>query len=144
MQENPNKIKAAGIFGFIIGMTLIYGIYFYFTNREPSFDDQLMDVAKEINKHCPFPVDSNMQLDNVIAMPGKILVYNYTVTGFPTEGINLAYLKQYIHDYSINNTKTNPDMQYIRDKDVTFIHALKAPDGTFILKDTVAPKEYKN
>ena len=44
----------------------------------PSINEQLMDTAKEINKHCPIMVDSLTRLDNSIATLDNKLQFNYT------------------------------------------------------------------
>lgn len=44
--------------------------------RKISFNDELIQIANEINKHAPIIVDSTTRFDNMVALPA----INYSIT----------------------------------------------------------------
>ncbi len=108
-----------------------------------SVDEQLMQVAKEINKNCPITVDKDTRLDNTMASVGKRFTYSYTLTSWAAEEIDLTALQNYLRPRIINSAKTSPDMKYLRDNSVTIVYRYLDKTGRFIFDITVTPADYQ-
>jgi hypothetical protein len=108
-----------------------------------SFDATLMQAADEINKVCPIMVDQYTRLDNTIALPGKIFQYNYTLVTLTSADVQPDSLSSALRESIVNDVKTNPDMQAMRDNDVTVAYKYNDMNGIFLTKIVVKPEDYK-
>ncbi|MBK6379521.1 MAG: hypothetical protein IPF72_07185 [Chitinophagaceae bacterium] len=67
----------------LIGIIILFAITqtLKFFLREPALNinDELVKTANEINKHVPIVIDSLTTFDNVNALKGNTLQYNYTL-----------------------------------------------------------------
>lgn len=88
-------------------------------------------------------VDQFTRLDNVTAMPGDCFQYNYTLIGKTVDEVNLDTAAKYVKPNIINNVKTNPDLKYFRDKNVTLIYNYRDKAGVFVVKYDITPNLYK-
>jgi len=132
--------------GTILGIVLFSLASFFvkqFLNKPPSFDKILVEVVNEINKVCPMIVDSDTQLDNAISKPPNILQYNYTLINYEKEDLDVLELEKNLEPIIVNGIRTNPDMQFLRDKNVVFDYFYKDKNGVFLLKVSVPPEKYK-
>ncbi len=139
--ENKKKILPT-IVG-IIAFGLSYFAVQHFFFKKPSFDKVMVEVASEINKTCPLMIDQNTRLDNTIAMPDNVFVYNYTLVNLEKKDIDINEMKDFIEPNVINNMKTNPDMKLYRENKTTMTYNYKDKKGEFILKINVTPEQYE-
>ena len=102
-----------------------------------------MEIASEINKSCPIMVDNATRMDNVVAMPDNVFQYNYTLIGMVKDSINIEELKVFLEPTITNFVKTNPDMQTMRDNDVTVNYYYKDMQGVYLFTISVKPGQYK-
>src|SRR5436190_110888 len=79
--------------------------YFYF--RPPSFEVALRQAAIEPGKNYPILVSQQMKLEKVVAMPGNVFSYDYTLIHLEQSQINADTLQKYIEPCIINEVKTN-------------------------------------
>lgn len=112
-------------------------------SSDAAVDKLLSTTAEELNKKCPMMVDQMTRWDNTVAMPGKVLQYNYTVVGMDKSQLDAAMINSHIKPMLVNNVKTNPEMKALRDKKVTFGYSYNDKNGVFISKFTITPEEYK-
>ncbi|MGV8880505.1 MAG: hypothetical protein ACOH2A_15920, partial [Sphingobacteriaceae bacterium] len=129
----------AGIVVGIVAMVLVQQFFF----KSPSFDQQMMQMASELNKTCPVMVDAETRLDNTVALPDKIFTYNYTLVNQVKDSINVEELKNYLTPLVTNNIKTNPDMKFYRDNKITLSYYYKDKQGVFLLNIDVTPDKYQ-
>lgn len=143
MEKTTTKkgTRISQIVGAIVGvivMVLVQQLFF----KTPGFDEKLMQTASEINKNCPFMVDSETRLDNAIAMPDNCFEYNYTLVNLDRDSIDAKAFARYMTPVLANHIKTNPDMKAFRDHQLTLNYTYKDKNGVFITKITITPEMY--
>ena len=142
MKNELNFKTMLGIgFGVIMAAILQQFIIPHFFS--PSIDSQLMSWSSEINKNCPFMVDSETRLDNTLGGVGKSITYNYTLVNLTKDEIDIAYAESILKPQILNNIKTNPDMKLLRDNDVSFIYNYSDKSSVRITTIKFAPSDYK-
>ncbi len=145
MENNKTQTKKKKIITVIAFMIIFFSTYFgvqqFFS--KPTFDKELVKVANEINKICPWRVDQYMILDNVTVLPKKTIQYNYTIVDRTKSEVNLDTVKKYIFTGILENIKNNPDMKLYRENKVTFNYYYKDKNGVFVCKYVVNPEMYK-
>jgi len=139
---NPNINKYLSYVIAIIVGVVVYQLVSHFLFKPPSFETQLMKVAAELNKNCPFMVDSDTRLDNAVGGPGKNFVYNYTLINHAAVELNIVELKQNMIPSLTNYIKTSEDMQTFRKEKVTLKYNYKDKFGAFLFSITIGPSEY--
>lgn len=107
-----------------------------------NFDQELMKTSEELNKNCPFIIDQDTRLDNTIVLPGKKLVYNYTLINLSIDDLNVEELEQNLKPRILNNVKTNTDLRNFRENSVTMVYKYNDKDGIFIFEIIITPEEY--
>lgn len=135
------KVIAGSVIGCLIGFALAYGVKQAFF--KPSIDQELMAIASEFNKSTPMMIDNDTRLDNSIALPGKVLQYNYTLINTEKAAVNIDEFKQFLSERLANFVKTNPQMKFARDKNVTINYAYSDRNGEFLLLIPITPQDYK-
>ena len=140
-QSDKKKKSIKTLIGVAVGLVTMVLVQHYFF-APPSFDKVMMQMVSEINKTCPIMVDKETQFDNAIALPDRVLLYNYTLVNLNKAEINPDTVKKYIEPGIINTVKTNPDMKTLRENKTTFIYNYKDKTGLFVLKITVTPAMY--
>ena len=91
--------------------------------KEPklTIDKELVLISNEVNKLAPVIIDSTTRLDNVTALIGNKLQYNYTLTSFDKEEIDTTVLKE----NTILNMKelmnSNPKAKYFKDNKIEIL-----------------------
>src|SRR5690606_29232544 len=112
-----------------------------FKPAETTIDSQLMKIANEINKNCPFMVDSETRADNVGTV-AKTIYYNFTLINYSDYEIDKVLFESNIKPTVLNGVKTNPEMKYLRDKRVTFVYNYRDKNGKHIISFKFTPQEY--
>lgn len=149
-KEIPKKSKGLKyLISFAIAFAIFYAIgqlggeaiVKFFKNS--TYDRALMEVASELNKTCPFMVDSETRLDNALALPNNVFQYNYTLVNISKESVNIEEARNSLEPSIVNVVKTNPDMKYFRDHKTTINYSYKDKTGVFILTITVKPEQYQ-
>jgi hypothetical protein len=122
---------------------LVYIVYFLFV-RKASFDDNLKEIALELNKTCPKMIDKETRLDNAIAIKGNIFQYNYTLLNILKDSMDIELYKASVEPSIVNNVITNPDLETFRKNKITLIYNFKDELNNHITRIIVGPKKYKN
>lgn len=134
---------------FAVSFAIFYAIGHFAGNAivglfsKPSIDKELVAIANELNKSCPLTLDSETRLDNVMAFPDKTIQYTYSLTNMEKSTINVNDLKSYLEPRILNNAKTSPDMQELRDIKTTFKYYYKDKTGSHVLTIDVTPEQYQ-
>ena len=128
----------------IVTFTIFYFIgQSFFTKSPVSRDEQLKAMCQEINKGCPYTLDGNMRLNNVEALTGNSVQYNYTLVNDKKAQINVDVLKSQLEPHIIKAIKTNPDMKYIRENETTLTYNYSDKNKEPVLKIVVVSELYK-
>lgn len=144
------KIKGLKYYiGFIVLFAIFYAIGHLGSDKIVGFfkksviDKTLMEMANKINSSCPIMIDYATRLDNTIALPDNVFQYNYTLVSMTKDSINIEELKAYLEPTITNYVKTIPDMQAIRDNNVTVNYFYKDKSGVYLFTISVKPEQYK-
>ena len=132
------------IIGIVVG-TVTFLLAYVLTQQffSPTFDKQLVQMSNELNKNCPIMVDQFTRLDNTLVLPNKTLQYNYTLVETAKAEFNLDTVRKYVEPDIISNVRTNPDMKFLRDKNVSFNYNYRDKNGEFVWKLAISPDDYK-
>tara|TARA_R110000868_G_scaffold4211_2_gene26431 strand:- start:36336 stop:36899 length:564 start_codon:yes stop_codon:yes gene_type:complete len=127
----------------IIAFCISYFGTQYLFSQKASFNEEMIDVASELNKNCPIMIDEETRLDNTVALTNTIFQYNYTLVHMVKSEVSTEELEAYIKPILINNIKSNPEMKLFRDHKVTLNYAYKDKNGVFVLQLKITPALYE-
>ena len=139
-KKTANKSLLGVAVGALAFFLSFYAVQQFFSGN--SYDEAMMKVASEINKSCPFMVDADTRLDNVGALPGNVLQYNYTLINMDLVNTDTEGLKRYLEPVITNQVKTNPDMKVQRENKTTLNYSYKDRNGNFLFLISITPKKY--
>lgn len=114
--------------------------------KEKTIDDDLKEVAANINKTAPQNLADGVRLDSVSAQPGKIFRYNYTLTEDVNESVTpeqIESFKKTAKEGALQVIKTSPDIKEFRDNDVTMVYTYYDKNGKPTTDFKITPQEYK-
>lgn len=114
--------------------------------KEKTIDDDLKEVAANINKTTPQNLADGVRLDSVSAQPGKIFKYNYTLTEDVNESVTpeqIESFKKTAKEGALQVIKTSPDIKEFRDNDVTMVYTYYDKNGKPTTDFKITPQEYK-
>lgn len=114
--------------------------------KEKTIDDDLKEVAANINKTAPQNLADGVRLDSVSAQPGKIFRYNYTLTDDVNESVTpeqIETFKKTAKEGALQVIKTSPDIKEFRDNDVTMVYTYYDKNGKPTTDFKITPQEYK-
>jgi hypothetical protein len=110
-----------------------------FPSKSSSLDTTLMQASSEINKGLPVMLDKETRLDTTTALPGKSLLYKYTLVNFTAKDVSKDDLITKVKPISVNVYKTSDTMKTFRNKGVTMVYQYYDKNGVFIGDFTVGP-----
>ena len=88
----------------------------------------------QVNKQCPVLLDTETRLDSTGTNPGRVVIYYLTLTQQLKANINIEEVRQFLtYQIIINNIRTNEQMKFMRDNDVTFDYKYQDKDFTDVL-----------
>lgn len=126
----------------VIAKGLHYGVETLMT-KVNVVDLVIQKSAEAANKSCPMMVDEITRLDNVTALPGKTLQYNYTIFNIDRELLDTTAFKDQMRPQMIQMIQTMPEMSSIRDYDVTLKYVYKDEAGDYLFKISIDSQQYK-
>lgn len=145
--KEKKKLNIRAIIALVIALAVAILVQYYASKpKTPTLDKQLVEVANEVNKSCPITVDAETQLDNVIVLPNRTFQYNYTLVNLDKNSIDTELLEEfeeYLQSDILNTLKTNPDVEFFRENDVTISYNYKDRNNVHILKLVFTPEQYK-
>ena len=129
----------------LIGIIILFAITqtLKFFLREPALNinDELVKTANEINKHVPIVIDSLTTFDNVNALKGNTLQYNYTLN-IEKDEVDSAKLIEFSSVNLIEQLKKNLKAAYFKQSGTTKKENYADKNGIQICKIVVLPNEY--
>jgi hypothetical protein len=144
-EEKPsaNRTKLYGaIFGaLMVGLTG-WGVQ-HFLSMKPSPENELMQMANEMNKTCPVMVDAETQLDNGMAISKNTFQYNYTLVNMERAKIDTNEFKSYMLPNIIGPLRTNPQMKYFRDNKITMNYKYVDRKKEHVMIISISPDMYE-
>ena len=115
--------------------------------KEKSIDDDLKEVAANINKTTPQNLADGVRLDSVSVQPGKIFKYNYTLTDDVKESVTPQEIESFkvnAKEGALKVIKTSPDIKEFRDNNVTMVYMYYDKNGKPTTDFKITPEEYKS
>lgn len=106
-----------------------------------SVDNQLKKIAEEANETSPKLLDQWTRLDSCEAIPNKNIRYYHTVSGVVISDTTL--FKSNLKPQIVSVAKTNPDMKFFRENDVTMQYQYNDESGNYIFSIIISPQDYK-
>jgi hypothetical protein len=102
------------------------------------------EIAKNANKELQTPgmLDDETRIDEIKAMPGKKLVYYYTLVNYAIDDLNIDFFEESMKEDLFNNLK-NPELKPLKDNEVTFVHIYRDKDGEVISTLEFTYEDYK-
>ncbi|MDR2955072.1 MAG: hypothetical protein LBV43_08320 [Prevotella sp.] len=113
-----------------------------FSQCAGNIDDQLKKIAQEANAQCPKMLDQWTRLDSCAVYPGKKYTYYHSVIN-DAKITDTTLFKTNLKPQIISIVRTNPDMKFFRDNDVTLNYRYNDEKGNYIFSITATPEEYK-
>jgi len=110
---------------------------------KPTIDKVLVETANTMNKTLPVMIDADTRIDNVMAFPNKIFMYNYTLVNYEKETFDTIAAKNYLEPRVLNTIKTSPEMKYQRDNNVTLQYRYSDKSGNYLFSFKITPEQYK-
>jgi ribosomal protein L37E len=144
--KTKRKLTTAQSIGIAVGIAVAISVSILtqqFLFKKPAIDKVLVEMASEMNKNLPMMIDANTRLDNVMATFGKTVLYSYTITGLETATMDTLAMKQILEPQILNIVKTNPDMKYFRENDITMRYYYKEESGNYLFSIVITPEQYK-
>lgn len=143
MEEQKPKNKIVGTVIGLAVVAIVSVLLKLFVFNAPAFDKAILKAVSELNKSCPIMVDQQTRLDNAIALPGKVLQYNYTLVNWYKDSIDVQAFEQYMKPVLINLVKTSPNLKIYRDHNATLSYSYKDKNGVFVDLIPITPDLYK-
>lgn len=106
-----------------------------------NIEAQLIKMTNEINKKCPFMMNSDTRLDNTGAYR-KNVYYYCTFINYSISDVDVKYLIYKLKPALLNDIKTNPDMKFLRDHKVNIIYNYRDKSGIHIVSFKFTPQDY--
>jgi hypothetical protein len=88
-------------------------------------------------------IDEATRLDNVEALPGNTMQYNYTLVTLNRSEINTDVFIKGIEPSILNNVKTNQEMKFMKKMKTTLIYHYSDMNGEYVHQFTVTPDMYE-
>lgn len=104
--------------------------------------DELKEIAKELNKTCPIVVDSDTRLDSATTPTLNVFQYNYTLVKIEKASIYIDEIRKYLEPQLVRNTVTNPDFKLFRENKVTLSFNYLDKNGDHVITIDVTPDKY--
>ncbi|MDR3652006.1 MAG: zinc-ribbon domain-containing protein [Paludibacter sp.] len=143
-EQKGNKRQVTTVLGAIVGILFMFGIQqFFFKPQTAKLDKLMMQFASEINKSCPIMIDSETRLDNAIALPNNVFLYNYSLVNIEKGKVDTMQIKNLLVPKIINFVKSSPQMKPIRDAKVTIDYYYKDKNGVYLFQVPITSQQYE-
>jgi len=129
----------------LIGIVILFAttqtLKFFLQEPKLNINDELVKTANEINKHAPIVLDSLTTFDNVNALKGNILQYNYTLNTEKSM-VDTTELIKFAKEYLRKQLKNNPKAAYFRENEIGIQANYSDKNGIQICRVVVSPNVY--
>jgi len=111
--------------------------------RKVPINEQLVEMVSEINKRAPIMVDSITRFDNMMALPGNKVQYNYTILKYSKSDIDTLALAKETKTYMVNMIKTNPKASFFKENNIELSASYSDSVGVYICTVFIKSDDYK-
>ena len=113
-----------------------------FTRCNKSVDARLKELAEETNEMCPRMLDQWTRLDSCVAQSGFAMRYYHSIVG-ELIVTDTTLFKSKLEPQIISAMKTNPDVKFYKDNDITMEYQYNDTEGKYIFSMIITPGNYK-
>jgi flagellar hook-basal body complex protein FliE len=106
------------------------------------FEQQLKEMAGDMNKNCPVAVDNETRLDSVQVLPKNEVMYDYTFINIPKSSVDVKKATESLRPVILSSIKSNADLKFFRDNKVTMSYHYRDKSGEFLFELTFTAKDY--
>jgi hypothetical protein len=99
---------------------------------DSAVNQHLSEVAKEMNKKCPMPVDDNTRMDSASVYNSFMITYHYTVHNVINKEVNLKTFKASMENAMTLKYKSDPRLAVYRDNNIAIAYDYKDMAGGFL------------
>ncbi|MEO6732115.1 MAG: hypothetical protein ABIN01_12935 [Ferruginibacter sp.] len=138
------KKKSIGmriLIGIIILFAITQTLKFFLKEPTLNINDELVKIANEINKHVPIVIDSLTTFDNVNALKGNTLQYNYTLKA-EKSAVDTTELIKIAKEGLLEQLIKNPKASYFKQNNIEIQANYADKNGVQICKIVILPNEY--
>jgi len=109
--------------------------------KDSIVNEEIRKIADGYNKQCPVKIDDITRLDNCTVLPGRVFLYNYTIS--KEDEFELKKSGQEGIDNIKNMIRSTPALAVLRQHEVTFRYLYKDKAGRVIYSFDIVPEDYK-
>lgn len=102
----------------------------------------LREISSDINKTCPFQVDSIIKLESTSASPIATVRFTYTLK-YDTVKYDIHEFEKSLRITTLNHVKTHPDAKMFKDMSATIEYNYSDTLGNFLFMIIIKPEDYK-
>jgi hypothetical protein len=95
-------------------------------------NQNLFEVAKEINKKCPIATDENTRMDSASVYNEFMITYHYTIHAVSNKDMDLKKFKTSMETTMNKKYKTDPQLAIYRDNKIAIAYDYKDKAGNFL------------
>jgi hypothetical protein len=129
------------LIGIIILFAITQTLKFFLKEPTLKINDELVKTANEINKHAPIVIDSLITFDNVNALKGNILQYNYTLN-IEKSAVDTTEFIKIAKEEMLSQLKKNPKTDYFKQNNIEIQAHYSDKSGLKICSIIVLANEY--
>lgn len=138
-KKNTTSRIVIGIVIFIF-ITAVLKIALHETPR--TFNDDMIEIANNINIHAPVIVDSTIRFDRVDALHGNTFQYNYTLLTLIHSQVDTVLLNTSGRQSMIEMIKKDPRIAIFRDNNIELQAKYFDKNGDYVATVSIYPNEY--
>ena len=105
-------------------------------------DKQLLQISDQMNRNLPMMVNEVTRLDSTSALPGRKLLYKYTLLRVNASGFDKDDFIKKKRPELINLYKTSSDMKGLRENHVALSYIYAAENGTVLAEFSISPDDF--
>ncbi len=124
------------IVGFIVPVFLPF-------RSDASIEKEIKKFSVEINQKCPLLIDTETRLDSVSPGVGREIKYFYTLVNIVKIGVDSTSAKDFLTAQIINNIKTNDQMRFMRDAEITMIYSYYDKNSDYVFQIKATKDDYQ-
>lgn len=144
--SDPKKTTGiiVGVAAFIVAFSVAYFVSSnLFSSKDSSIVKEMKKAVVEINGIAPMQVDEYTRLDSASVIEENGFAYHYTLFHLTKDEVDLDTVVKYVRPEVIQRVRTNPDMKFFRDNEITVFYKYYDKSGKYVTEIGVTPELYK-
>ena len=111
--------------------------------NKDGIDSTVIQIIEEANKSLPMMIDEETKLEQIAALPGNKVQFSHVLINASNEGVDAEDFASAMGPAIFNNAQTNPGLETLRKKNVTFIYHYSDRNGEELAVFEITPEDYK-